>query len=194
MDRLHRGFRKMDINERRRQVAEVFRLDERDFFASKGSSDTQALADTMIESAIGIMPVPLGLATGFTIDGDSYDIPFATEEPSVVAAATYAASIVGESGFETWATEPIMLAQIFLSSGSLLLKRSSKLCSKHNWPLCSGAAAATAGSEQPGWQAAVCCRWMCTSMCGMLWAPICSIQRPKQRSCFWNVSAAAGLS
>lgn len=114
MDRLHRGFRKMDINERRRQVAEVFRLDERDFFASKGSSDTQALADTMIESAIGIMPVPLGLATGFTIDGDSYDIPFATEEPSVVAAATYAASIVGESGFETWATEPIMLAQIFL--------------------------------------------------------------------------------
>lgn len=114
MDRLPRGFRKMDIAERRRQVAEVFRLDQRDFSASEGTGDTQALADTMIESAIGIMPVPLGLATGFNINGSSYDIPLATEEPSVVAAATYAARIVGEIGFETWATEPIMQAQIFL--------------------------------------------------------------------------------
>jgi hydroxymethylglutaryl-CoA reductase len=99
-------------------VAEIFQLDEGDFSASAGTTDSQSLADMMIESAIGIMPIPLGLATGFTIDGAPYDIPLATEEPSVVAAATYAARIVGEAGFETWATEPVMQAQVFLENAN----------------------------------------------------------------------------
>jgi len=114
MMRLSRDFRKMDIDERRKQVAEAFQLDGRDFAASKASAGLEELTDVMIESAIGIMPVPLGLATGFTIDGCRYDIPLASEEPSVVAAATYAARIIGARGFQTWATEPVMEAQVFL--------------------------------------------------------------------------------
>jgi hydroxymethylglutaryl-CoA reductase len=39
----------------------------------------------------------------------------AVEEPSVVAAASFAAAIIGRGGgFNTWATEPVMKAQIFL--------------------------------------------------------------------------------
>ena len=113
MRRLAPGFRKQMFAERRRQVAEVFELDDRDFAASR-SPEMQDLADMMIESAIGVMPIPLGVATGFMIDGTNVDIPLATEEPSVVAAAGYAARIIGSSGFETWATEPVMQAQIFL--------------------------------------------------------------------------------
>ena len=123
--RLPPGFRKQSLEERRRQVAETYKLDDRDFAASR-SPEMEDLADMMIESAIGVMPIPLGVATGFTIDGSVYDIPLATEEPSVVAAAGYAARIIGESGFETWSTEPVMQAQIFLeNTGSAAEKRIS---------------------------------------------------------------------
>jgi hydroxymethylglutaryl-CoA reductase len=118
MNRLPRDFRKLSIEERRSRAAKVFQLEEREFSASKGSGEMQDLADIMIESAIGIMPVPLGLATGFRINGSLYDVPLATEEPSVVAAATYAARIIGEDGFQTWATDPIMQAQVFLEQTS----------------------------------------------------------------------------
>lgn len=72
------------------------------------------LADVMIEQAVGIMGVPLGIATGFLIDGREYAVPMATEEPSVIAAASYAAGIIRlGGGFETSATEPLMTCQIF---------------------------------------------------------------------------------
>ena len=40
----------------------------------------------MIENAIGIIPVPLGIATDFLVNGKEYIVPMATEEPSVIAA------------------------------------------------------------------------------------------------------------
>jgi hydroxymethylglutaryl-CoA reductase len=60
----------------------------------------------MIENVIGTMPLPYGLVTNFVIDGKQYIIPFAIEEPSVVAAASNAAKL--SSGFTTSADEPIM--------------------------------------------------------------------------------------
>lgn len=75
--------------------------------------DLLALADGMIENAIGVMPVPLGMAANFTINGRDYLIPMATEEPSVVAAASNLASIARhQGGFFCSASEPVMIAQI----------------------------------------------------------------------------------
>lgn len=73
------------------------------------------LADVMIEQALGYFPVPLGLAGGFVIDGKDYVIPMASEEPSVLAAASFAASrIARNGGFETWALPPVMTANVYL--------------------------------------------------------------------------------
>lgn len=72
------------------------------------------IADYMIENCIGIMPLPLGLGLGFKIDGKSYQVPMAIEEPSVIAACSAIAKIVSEkgSGFICKSTPPIMIAQI----------------------------------------------------------------------------------
>jgi len=75
------------------------------------------IADVMVESAIGCIPVPLGIADGFLVDGRDVAIPLAVEEPSVIAAASYAARLVRRSGgFTTWAAAPLMTAQVFLEN------------------------------------------------------------------------------
>ena len=73
------------------------------------------IADVMVESAVGCMPIPLGIAEGFLVDGREVAIPMAVEEPSVIAAASFGARLVRRGGgFTTWATEPLMTAQVFL--------------------------------------------------------------------------------
>jgi hydroxymethylglutaryl-CoA reductase len=70
-------------------------------------------ANRMIENVIGIMPLPLGIAVNFLVNGKDYLIPMAIEEPSVVAAASYAAKMAREKGgFTSSSTESIMIGQI----------------------------------------------------------------------------------
>jgi hydroxymethylglutaryl-CoA reductase len=72
-----------------------------------------ATADRMIENVVGAIPIPLGIAVNFQINNRDYLIPMAIEEPSVVAAASYAAKMVRDSGgFHTSSTAPIMIGQI----------------------------------------------------------------------------------
>jgi hydroxymethylglutaryl-CoA reductase len=67
----------------------------------------------MVENVIGVFPEPLGLAVNFQINGKDYLIPMATEEPSVIAAACYAAKMVRDGGgFRTSSTAPIMIGQV----------------------------------------------------------------------------------
>jgi hydroxymethylglutaryl-CoA reductase len=71
------------------------------------------LADRMIENVVGMFPLPLGIAVNFLINENDHLIPMAIEEPSVVAAASYAAKIVrGGGGFHTSSTSPIMMGQV----------------------------------------------------------------------------------
>src|SRR2546430_6665188 len=71
--------------------------------------------DHMIENVVGAMPIPLGIAVNFRVNGKDYLVPMAIEEPSVVAAASNAARMARErGGFTTSGTGPIMLGQIQL--------------------------------------------------------------------------------
>lgn len=71
------------------------------------------LADRMIENVVGMFPLPLGIAVNFLINENDYLIPMAIEEPSVVAAASYAAKMVRDGGgFHTSSTSPIMIGQV----------------------------------------------------------------------------------
>jgi len=73
------------------------------------------LADILVENAVGWLPVPLGVVSGLTVNGVRYEVPVATEEPSVIAAASYAASIAARGGgFRAGASDPVMRAQVFL--------------------------------------------------------------------------------
>ncbi len=69
--------------------------------------------DRMIENVIGVMPLPLGIATNFAINGRDYLIPMAIEEPSVVAAASNAAKVArAAGGFTAQTTAPVMIGQV----------------------------------------------------------------------------------
>jgi len=71
------------------------------------------LANRMIENVVGVMPIPLGIATNFLINGKDRLVPMAIEEPSVVAAASNAARMTRPTGgFHTNSTEPVMIGQI----------------------------------------------------------------------------------
>ncbi|MCW4029294.1 MAG: hydroxymethylglutaryl-CoA reductase, degradative [Candidatus Bathyarchaeota archaeon] len=71
------------------------------------------VADHMVENVIGAIAEPLGVAVNFQINGKDYLIPMATEEPSVIAAASYAAKMVRDGGgFHTSSTAPVMIGQI----------------------------------------------------------------------------------
>jgi hydroxymethylglutaryl-CoA reductase len=111
---LLRGFYKLSPKERVQLVKEFADLtdEEVDLLQSTGSLDLD-LANRMIENVIGAFPVPLGIAVNFLINKRDYLIPMAIEEPSVVAAASYAAKMVREGGgFFTHSTAPIMIGQI----------------------------------------------------------------------------------
>ena len=55
-------------------------------------------ADTMIENVIGVMGIPIGLGLNFLINGKDHVVPLAVEEPSIVAALSFAAKTAGDSG------------------------------------------------------------------------------------------------
>jgi hydroxymethylglutaryl-CoA reductase len=110
------NLRKLSVAQRRERLAALPGVEAAALAATAGATpDLLDLADVMVESAIGLMPVPIGVAPGFLIDGESRDVPLAVEEPSVVAAATLAARLTrAGGGLRTWASEPVMTAQVFV--------------------------------------------------------------------------------
>jgi len=108
------GFYKLTPKERVQSVKEFAGLTDEEvkILQSTGSLPLE-LADRMIENVVGAFPIPLGIAVNFLINGKDYLIPMAIEEPSVVAAASYAAKMArSKGGFFTSSTEPIMIGQI----------------------------------------------------------------------------------
>src|SRR6476620_11629880 len=72
-------------------------------------------ANRMIENAIGMLMLPLGIATDFMVNSREYRVPMAIEEPSVIAAASKAAKIAKRSGgFTAEADKSLMIGQVQL--------------------------------------------------------------------------------
>ena len=108
------GFYKLPIKERLRIVKDFAGLtDEEEQLLENTGSLSANVVDHMVENVIGVFPEPLGIAVNFQVNGKDYLIPMATEEPSVIAAASYAAKMVRDGGgFHTSSTAPIMIGQI----------------------------------------------------------------------------------
>lgn len=108
------GLKDLTLEERREIVAVNSPLTAEDFAAwDPATALSLEQADHMIENVVGVLPIPVGFAANFTINGRDVLVPMATEEPSVVAAASNAARIARASGgFTTSSSAPIMRAQV----------------------------------------------------------------------------------
>jgi hydroxymethylglutaryl-CoA reductase len=108
------GFYKLSPKERLEFVRKFVGLsDEECTLLTNTGSLPLDLADRMIENVVGAIPIPLGIAVNFLINKRDCLIPMAIDEPSVVAAASYAAKMAREGGgFHTSSTPPIMIGQI----------------------------------------------------------------------------------
>ncbi len=108
------GFYRRSLAERAAVVAQWANLSTQEQAVLLGMNGLNASqADNMIENAIGIYALPLGVATNFLINAQDYLVPMVIEEPSVVAAVSNAARLFREGGgFTTSSDEPIMIGQI----------------------------------------------------------------------------------
>lgn len=108
------GFYKRSLKDRSLVVGEWANLTPSELDTLNGLSGLNAgQAENMIENAIGVYALPLGIATNFLVNGKDYLIPMVVEEPSVVAAVSNAARLFREGGgFTTSSDEPVMIGQI----------------------------------------------------------------------------------
>lgn len=108
------GFYKLSPGDRLRSASHAAGLADTDLSSLvPPDPDMLAIADRMIENVVGTLSIPVGIAANFTIDGRDYLIPMATEEPSVVAAASNMASVARlHGGFHTSTDLPIMVSQV----------------------------------------------------------------------------------
>ncbi len=104
------GFYKLPPQERLNAVKQFAGLSDEEvaIIGATGALKYEQV-DRMVENVIGVMPVPLGVAVNFLVNGKDYLIPMAIEEPSVIAAASNAAKMAREKGgFTTSSTGPVM--------------------------------------------------------------------------------------
>ena len=108
------GFYKLAVADRIKAVKDFAGLnDEEEALLQKPSGLGFDVANRMVENVIGVMPVPMGVAMNFLINGKEVIVPMAIEEPSVIAAASNAARMTRPTGgFQATSTEPIMIGQI----------------------------------------------------------------------------------
>ncbi|MGC9781678.1 MAG: hydroxymethylglutaryl-CoA reductase, degradative [Candidatus Heimdallarchaeota archaeon] len=131
------GFYKLTSLERLRIIQEYIpdlTEAEIELFSKSGPLDMDTV-NRMVENAVGIMPIPIGLAVNFLINNKIYSIPMAIEEPSVIAAACNSAKLtLSTGGFTASTTEQIMIGQIQILDLSepekavkILLKNKAKI-------------------------------------------------------------------
>src|SRR3972149_2229406 len=108
------GFYNQSLTDRLQTVADQAGLTPDEVAALSGASGLTAEgADHMIENALGVFGLPIGIAANFRINRRDVLIPMAIEEPSVVAGASFAARLARDGGgFNFSSSQPPMLSQI----------------------------------------------------------------------------------
>lgn len=107
------GFHRKSLSERRAQLAELF--PEVSAPSSTESDLPSHVADVMIENCVGTISLPLGLGLNLKVNGRTYAVPMAVEEPSIIAAVSGASKLFGtHGGFVASSTANVMIAQVQL--------------------------------------------------------------------------------
>lgn len=126
------GFYKKTVEERLSIVQDFAELDNETMsHINEADALSVEAADQMVENVIGRIQVPLGVATNVLVNGKDYFVPMATEEPSVIAAASNAAKLSRNTGgVRVTNTGSIMVAQIQVTSVSDPLSAKLKIIEK----------------------------------------------------------------
>ena len=109
-------FYKMTLAERHEHLRQTTNLDEEDLKTwLPGSGLNLETANNMIENAVGLFSLPLGIAQNFIVNGKSVLVPMVVEEPSVVAAVSFMARLAQSTGgFRAWMSSQEMIGQVQL--------------------------------------------------------------------------------
>jgi hydroxymethylglutaryl-CoA reductase len=112
------GFHRLTQRQRLARVGELCDLSEEDLNILSGQTPLPTeIAEHLIENVVGYFPIPLGIATNFTIDGRDMLIPMAVEETSIIAAASATAKWIRREGFiRTYSKGNLIIGQVQLPS------------------------------------------------------------------------------
>src|SRR3954468_17312403 len=113
---LTEGFHKLSREERLNRVQDLCGLTDEEVSVISGQLPMPfEIAEHLIENVVGYFPIPLGVATNFTIDGQDYLIPMAVEETSIIAAASATAKWIRRDGsIRTYLNGNLIIGQVQL--------------------------------------------------------------------------------
>ncbi|CAK9250189.1 unnamed protein product [Sphagnum jensenii] len=111
---LTEGFYRLTQKERLERVGQICDLTEEELNILSGRKPlAPEIAENLIENVVGYFPIPLGVATNFTIDGRDLLIPMAVEETSIIAAASATAKWVrNEGSINTYTKGNLIIGQV----------------------------------------------------------------------------------
>ena len=110
------GFSKKSYQERLELLkAQALLSPERQGSLEQDEQMSVTVADQLSENVVGTFSLPYSLVPEVLVNGQEYTVPYVTEEPSVVAAASYASKIIKRAGgFTAQVHERQMIGQVAL--------------------------------------------------------------------------------
>ena len=110
------GFSKKSYHERLELLkAQALLSPEKQTSLEQDEQVSLAVADQLSENVVGTFSLPYSIVPELVVNGQDYTVPYVTEEPSVVAAASYASKIIKRAGgFTAQVHERQMIGQVAL--------------------------------------------------------------------------------
>jgi hydroxymethylglutaryl-CoA reductase len=126
-------FYEMNLAQRLNHLKALTNISQHDIEILRNpTSFTFVNANRMVENAIGVFSLPLGIATNFVINKKKYLVPMAIEEPSVIAAASKAAKIAkNNGGFIAECNKSLMIGQVQIVSLTISLNTARMRLNTH---------------------------------------------------------------
>ena len=126
------GFSKKSYHERLELLrAQALLSPERQTSLEQDEQVSLAVADQLSENVVGTFSLPYSIIPELVVNGQDYTVPYVTEEPSVVAAASYASKIIKRAGgFTAQVHERQMIGQVALYQVAEPEKAQEKIANK----------------------------------------------------------------
>ena len=117
MKRSWNGFSKKTYHERLELLkAQALLSPEKQTSLEQDEQISLAVADQLGENVVGTFSLPYSIIPEILVNDQDYTVPYVTEEPSVVAAASYASKIIKRAGgFTAQVHERQMIGQVALN-------------------------------------------------------------------------------
>ena len=126
------GFSKKSYQERLELLkAQALLSPEKQTSLEQDEQISVTVADQLSENVVGTFSLPYSLVPEVLVNGQEYTVPYVTEEPSVVAAASYASKIIKRAGgFTAQVHERQMIGQVALYQVAEPEQAQEKIASK----------------------------------------------------------------